>query len=797
LSLKIVAYKTSIELAVKGANDLARLRDRIQDTSKAIDAANARIQAFSKNTEGVVRSVNNLNSIVSLAGKNFNEVALGTDEATFAARRYIDANRELNKGLRERANLIAKMKEGDRVAGLARAGIRERTQYRGPIGPGQASALERIPDFGMGRQAGQSAPVAEKIQRSIQAQQDELKLQKALERMELKKTDQINKQLNFRAKNLKMLNEEVAKGQIILKLREQRKVGSGFRDFSINAERFGAPSSPIMQGPQVSSAYQESFLEQKNRQRRLDRQLRVSTGRQRQEQRRNATSNALIGGAFPLLFGQGPAAAAGGALGGFGGGMMGGQFGFALSLIGTNVGAAVDTFVKGAADLGKALNPLTADIGLLTQAVGLVGTVEGQRLKLIESLSGKQAALAEATRLLSQQVGTAGTETLKIFGEKMQGVANEFNKLLTKLRVVLASLITETGLVDFLNILLKFVNQIDVNKLKSITQIFAGLSMSSPGSIIKGIQNLRKKQDSSGTNPSDSATGIDPLFKGQFESMNQERALLMDTINLGKIKAGVNKNVFEFMEKIKEVTKDLSEEDKKRLGIQKEQLTEGFKELEMLRTQAELFENIRQTIANGMVNAVDALIDKTKSLNDVLASVVKQIGRAFLSAGINALVGNISFGSNSGLGPNSAVNRSSALPLMRGADGAYFANGIKPFASGGMATRPTLGLVGEAGEDEYIIPASKMASSMQRYSSGARGEAVIPGTGSSYAGGGGSSTTVNYSGPILNFNSEEFVPKSAVGQIIATATARGASVGESRTISSLRNSRSRRSSLGL
>ena len=86
---------------------------------------------------------------------------------------------------------------------------------------------------------------------------------------------------------------------------------------------------------------------------------------------------------------------------------------------------------------------------------------------------------------------------------------------------------------------------------------------------------------------------------------------------------------------------------------------------------------------------------------------------------------------------------------------------------------------------------------MQRYSAGARGEAVIPGTGSSYSGSGGSSTTVNYSGPILNFNSEEFVPKSAVGQIIATATARGASVGESRTISSLRNSRSRRSSLGL
>ena len=123
---------------------------------------------------------------------------------------------------------------------------------------------------------------------------------------------------------------------------------------------------------------------------------------------------------------------------------------------------------------------------------------------------------------------------------------------------------------------------------------------------------------------------------------------------------------------------------------------------------------------------------------------------------------------------------------------------IQPkFASGGYVTSPTVGLIGEAGENEYVIPASKMASSMQRYSAGARGDSVIAGSGSSYAGSGGSSTTVNYSGPILNFNSEEFVPKSAVGQIIATATARGASVGESRTISSLRNSRSRRSSLGL
>jgi tape measure domain-containing protein len=188
------------------------------------------------------------------------------------------------------------------------------------------------------------------------------------------------------------------------------------------------------------------------------------------------------------------------------------------------------------------------------------------------------------------------------------------------------------------------------------------------------------------------------------------------------------------------------------------------------------WEQIRETIASGLTSAVEGLIAGTKTLGEALAGIAKSIASMYLKAAF--------------------MNMLPGLPGK--AEGGYMANGIKPFASGGMATRPTLGLVGEAGEDEYIIPASKMASSMQRYSAGARGEAVIPGTGSSYAGGGaGGSTTVNYSGPILNFNSEEFVPKSAVGQIIATATSQGAKAGENRTLSTLRNSRSARSRLGM
>jgi tape measure domain-containing protein len=214
--------------------------------------------------------------------------------------------------------------------------------------------------------------------------------------------------------------------------------------------------------------------------------------------------------------------------------------------------------------------------------------------------------------------------------------------------------------------------------------------------------------------------------------------------------------------KMKQAAEELSETEKKAAQKRDENM-ENWKNT---------LENIKTTIKDGLTDAIMGLIDGTKSLGESLAGIAKQIA----SMALRTAIGNI-------------------LPF---AEGGYVSNGIKPFSSGGMVRKPTMGLVGEAGEDEYIIPASKMAQSMQRYSAGARGESVIPGTGSSAGGAAGtSSTTVNYSGPILNFNSEEFVPKSAIGQIINSAAARGAKAGEARTLSSLQNSRSRRQNIGL
>ena len=72
-----------------------------------------------------------------------------------------------------------------------------------------------------------------------------------------------------------------------------------------------------------------------------------------------ALSSALIGGGFPLLFGQGAGAAAGGALGGAAGGLLGGGFGFGLSIVGTLLGDI--------ASRGQVIKQLGQDIGFSSQ----------------------------------------------------------------------------------------------------------------------------------------------------------------------------------------------------------------------------------------------------------------------------------------------------------------------------------------------------------------------------------------------------------------------------------------------
>jgi hypothetical protein len=126
---------------------------------------------------------------------------------------------------------------------------------------------------------------------------------------------------------------------------------------------------------------------------------------------------------------------------------------------------------------------------------------------------------------------------------------------------------------------------------------------------------------------------------------------------------------------------------------------------------------------------------------------------------------------------------------------------FQPFAEGGFVTGPTTAIIGEGGEAEYVIPASKMNAAMSRYSRGARGEGVIPASGGSDGGdvqaasGGVATIDVRYS--VDRINNVDYVTVDQFQQGMQQAATQGAARGEQATMRRLQQSRSTRSRLGL
>lgn len=122
------------------------------------------------------------------------------------------------------------------------------------------------------------------------------------------------------------------------------------------------------------------------------------------------------------------------------------------------------------------------------------------------------------------------------------------------------------------------------------------------------------------------------------------------------------------------------------------------------------------------------------------------------------------------------------------------------FAEGGFVTGPTRALIGEGGEPEYVIPASKMRTAMGRYSAGARGSSVVSGTGKNSSENGVSTATmepidVRYS--IERINNVDYVTADQFQRGMAQAAQQGAIQGERRAMRSLKNSAATRRGVGI
>lgn len=217
--------------------------------------------------------------------------------------------------------------------------------------------------------------------------------------------------------------------------------------------------------------------------------------------------------------------------------------------------------------------------------------------------------------------------------------------------------------------------------------------------------------------------------------------------------------------------------------------------------EQELFDGIANTVAGTFSSAFDAAVAGTENLGQALSKLgtdlLATIGKMLIMYAIGQAFG--ALGGSDGVGVFSFLAKGFGFKGAK--DGAYWTGGFEAFADGGMVTRPTMGLIGEGGEPEYVIPQSKMATAMSRYSRGARGASVIPGSGGATESGGAgapvATAPIDVRYTVERINNVDYVTAAEFQQGMRQAAEQGALRGEQRTLANIRQNTTTRRRLGL
>ena len=428
--------RTELEIALKGSRKLSEARKATDALGVSIENTAKFIKFFQKDNEALVRSVGNLNSLLSTSKSNLDNVALGTKQASVAAKEYLKNLRDTNAALAEQKAAVISLQNSRKSdaaflaqgarAGRSNANAEAESQARS-VAIARARNLELQRDsFNQtegDRQLQQALLALE--EKSAKVLNEKLRTRKLLNAETAKAVNAIK----FTALNSSVLGAEPISSKLLLPAFQER----GLNQFSTSEMNYYDSLNDKLS---TKSRFEQKSVENIKRQAKEGifvrnglqatvnleaRRLTLLTQQFMQSQKmqklmsvmnnkrfKGAASNALIGGGFPLLFGQGPAAAIGGGLGGLAGGMIGGGFGFALSIVGTAIGQAVaesNKFNKALTTLNNQLiavggsSRITArDIGELKKSIG--GTKD-EALQLLDSLKrfGPEGSKRIATAL--------------------------------------------------------------------------------------------------------------------------------------------------------------------------------------------------------------------------------------------------------------------------------------------------------------------------------------------------------------------------------------------------------------
>ena len=205
-------------------------------------------------------------------------------------------------------------------------------------------------------------------------------------------------------------------------------------------------------------------------------------------------------------------------------------------------------------------------------------------------------------------------------------------------------------------------------------------------------------------------------------------------------------------------------------------------------------------LASGIANFFNGIIDGSKSAEEAFADMLKSMGQALVQTAAQMIAQYIAIGiarifagmGGGGGGGGASSVPSSAYGDMSVAGPSFFQGGMIPgYSTGGFIGADRVALVSENGP-ELIRSGPTGTSVTNNEDTKAAMERFSP-SNQEAAAGGPMNPTINYNGPSLNFNGDDYIPRSEAGSLVAA----GAKQGETRAINRLRNSRMTRSKIGI
>ena len=374
-------YGINIELNIKKQQKLNELNSQLDTTGKKIDGASKSIQKLLGDQKALIRSYNDLNGILKKANDEFNRVALGTPQAKEAARNLINTNNEVNKGLEERAKLLKQvsieMAYQEKMAKLREKGIRPRTMFSGPIGPGQATSAFR-------------GKVEANVARS----------------REIREIAAAGSNRQGLGGGFKEFNKNVKKIQADTKKMRGTLAQLSASQFATTAP-FGVRGGNIGPAlpPPAGIFSRLGFGARANPKGPFAMQGGAS------QRLKGGIGSALIGGGFPALFGAGGLSSVFGAVAGGAGGALAPGGGFAASIFATAIAAQIEK--------ARAFNKAVDDLNVSIRATGGTSLFSSKQVaEFAKSLGMTKDEALEALKAFKQFEASARIALTRTFGSE-------------------------------------------------------------------------------------------------------------------------------------------------------------------------------------------------------------------------------------------------------------------------------------------------------------------------------------------------------------------------------------------